>query len=68
MPTIIQGLILVIGSLLSVLLTITINELRGMRSDLRTNANEVKDMNERLIILETEHKAGYCQYRTQVQP
>jgi glucose-6-phosphate-specific signal transduction histidine kinase len=63
MPTIIQILSIAVGSLLSILLTITINEIRGMRKDLKESALELKTINDRLIVLETEHRGNWCQYR-----
>jgi hypothetical protein len=58
-----QIFLLVIGLLLSGLLTQLINQVSGMRADLRIYNEQQQKMNERLIRLEAEHAAASCIYQ-----
>jgi hypothetical protein len=59
----VQVLLLVIGALLSILVTLLLNQITGIRSDLKQALNELKEMDRRLVKLETEHSGAVCQFR-----
>ena len=61
-PTV-QVLLIILGSLLSVLLTVLISMVSGIRADLRDVLEEQKDMRDRVLTLETEHKGAKCAYQ-----
>ena len=59
----VQVLLLLTGVLLSVLITILISMVSGIRADLRDVLEEQKDMRDRVLTLETEHKGAKCAYQ-----
>ena len=59
----VQVLLLLTGVLLSVLITILVSMVNGIRSDLRDVLEEQKDMRDRVLTLETEHKGAKCAYQ-----
>jgi len=59
----VQVLLLLTGVLLSVLITILISMVNGIRSDLRDVLEEQRDMRDRVLTLETEHKGAKCAYQ-----
>lgn len=52
-----QLLLLIVGMLLSGLLTLLLGQVTGMRSDLKEYVTKQTEMNERLIRLEAEYRA-----------
>ena len=56
----IQALLIIIGALLSALLTALLSQVAGLRSDMRGFLESQKNMNDRLIRLETEHGVRAC--------
>jgi hypothetical protein len=61
-PTV-QILLLILGSVISVLMTVLISILVGIRADLKVVLEEQKDMRDRVLTLETEHKGAKCSYQ-----
>lgn len=55
-----EPLVLVLGALVSALLTMVVGQLSGLRSDLKDYAGKQSQINERLIKLETEHQTLNC--------
>lgn len=59
-PTAIQALLLVVSVLLSALVTVLITQIAGLRGDLRSVLAEQKNINDRLIKIETQHGERVC--------
>lgn len=53
-------ILLVVGALVSALLTALLQQVSGLREDMRGFLQGQKDMNDRLIKLETEHGVRSC--------
>lgn len=69
----VQFLLLVIGALLSVLVTLLLAQISGIRSDLKTALKKQEDeamerinLDLRLTVLETEHRSGACRFLREV--
>ena len=70
MPTAIQVLIAVLGILLTAQVTQLLNALKGMRADIQSLIKRLDDeadarheLSERVLVLETEHRAGVCRHK-----
>ena len=70
MSPIVEGLLIVLGALITVLLTLAVTQLSGLRADtqeLRADTRELikcqQNFNNRLIELETEHHVLWSERR-----
>lgn len=59
MPAI-QALIVVLGVVISVLLTVLVGQVSGLRGDIRRLWERHDSLNDRLTVLETEHRGSSC--------
>jgi hypothetical protein len=58
-----QPLLIALGAVLTALLTLVLAQLTGMRQDMKEYLKGQKDLNDRLIVLETEHEGAKCRFR-----
>lgn len=56
----IQGLLIGISVLLTALMTQLLGQVTGLRTDMKEYLKAQKDMNDRLLVLETEHGSEMC--------
>jgi hypothetical protein len=53
----------VLGIVLTALLTLLLGQITGLRKDMKEFLTAQKDMNDRLLVLETEHENAKCRYK-----
>ena len=63
MSPIVEGLLIVLGALITILLTLAVAQLNGVRADTKELIKSQQDFSNRLIELETEHQVLWSERR-----